>query len=158
MREQKGKIWDKLLQLFASANLATASYATYDAAGPVTIDTGGGYTTGKLVIDITDFDTNVGTVASGQCVDFVLRGSNLASFDGGYVPLARFRLGTKFAAESIKDAGTGGASLATSPSTGRYVIPWHNDFGGTIYRYLRLRVLFGGTFIEGITFSAFLTK
>ena len=158
MREQKGKIWDDLLQLRASANLATASYCTYDAATPKTIDTGGGYTQGKLVIDVATADTNWSTVASGAVVDFVLRGSNLSSFDSGYVGLARFRLGTKFAAESIKDAGHGGGSMATASVAGRFVIPWHNDFGGTVYRYLRLRVLFGGTFTAGLTFSAFLTK
>lgn len=158
MLDRRKKIVDANLILRASAVLSTASYATYGAATPKTIDLGGdGYTEGKLVIDVSSFNDVVATVASGVVYDFILRGSNLASFDAGYVPLARFRLGTAFAVESIKDSGR--LSTVATPTTGRYVVPWTNDFGGTTYQYLRLRILFGGTFLTGpVLGMIFLTK
>lgn len=161
MIDQRGQIVDDLLMLrvLSATALATATYATYGAATPKTIDLGGaGYTEGKLVIDITTADGAWGTVASGAVVDFILRGSNRSSFDSGFVPLARFRVGTVFAAESIKDSGLGGSSSGTT-QTGRFIVPWTNDFGGTTYRYLRLRILFGGTFYTGLVLgNIFLTK
>lgn len=152
------KIWDDLLQLASSNTLATAAYATYDASTPKTIDLGGdGYTEGKLVIDVSAVDTSYATVASGQTYDWVLLGSNRSSFDSGRVPLARFRLGAVYAdPNSIKAAGFGAS--AGSPSTGRFIVPWTNDFGGTTYRYLRLHLSLGGTFVTGVTYSAFLSK
>lgn len=158
MLDNRKKIWDALLQLASSNTIATASYCTYGASTVKTIDLGGaGFTKGKLVIDVSAVDTNYATVASGQTYDWVLFGSNRASFDSGRVPLARFRLGCVFAdPNSVKAAGFGAS--AGSPSTGRYTIPFINEFGGTTYQYLRLHVSFGGTMTTGVTFSAFLTK
>jgi len=157
MLDQRKHIVDEDLMLRASAVLATAAYCTYGAAAPVTIDTGGGFTEGKLIVDISAVDTNFTTVASGQALFFCVRGSNLSSFDKGFQTLARLGVGIAFAAESIKMGGSFGASNG-SPSTGRYVLPWTNDFCGTIYQYLRVKVMFGGTFVTGPTFSAFLSK
>jgi len=161
MKDNRKFIVDENLILRAAAVLSTASYATYDAATPKTIDLGGdGYTEGKLIIDVTTAATNWATVASGSVADFSLRGSNSATtFDDAYVTLARFRLGTKFAAESLKDAGHGGASQATASVASRYIVPWTNEFCGTCYRYLRLRIQFGGTGATGPTLGMlFLTK
>ncbi len=157
MLDQRKHIVDDDLMLRASAVLATAAYCTYGAATPVTLDLGGGFTEGKMVVDVSAVDKNFATSGSNQIVDFIIRASNRSSFDGGFVPLARFRLGSVFAAESVKDSGLGGASSGTT-QTGRFVTPWTNDFGGTIYQYIRVRVLFAGTFQTGITFSAFMTK
>lgn len=159
MLDSRGHGWDANLQLASSNTLATSSYATYGAATPKTIDLGGdGFTKGNLVIDVSAVGDAM-VQASGTVYDFILRGSNesvtAASFDSGYVALARFRLGVSFAAESIKDAGN--KAIATA-SAGRYVIPWTNRFKDTCYRYLRLRLIMGGTFTTGITYSAFLTK
>jgi hypothetical protein len=47
------------------------------------------------------------------------------------------------------------AALSTS---GRYVIPFRNEEGGTTYRYVRLSTLVAGTVATGINFSAFIAK
>lgn len=155
MLDNRKRIWDADLQLASSNTLATASYATYDATTPTTIDVGKGHVKGDLVIDVSAIGDAM-VVASGTIYDFILRGSNSASsFDSAYVALARFRLGVMFASESIKDSGQKGVGTAAA---GRYIIPFRNSLKQTCYQYLRLRLLFGGTFTTGVTYSAFLSK
>ncbi len=153
----RNKIWDANLQLASSNTIATASYTTYGASTIKTIDLGAqALTKGDLIIDVSDIEDTL-TQASGTVYEFILRGSNASSFDSSYVALARFRLGVNFASESIKDAGCKGF---TTVDSGRFIVPWRNQIeaGGTCYEKLRLRVLFGGSFTSGITFSAFLSK
>lgn len=157
MLDGRGKIVDELTILRASARLASSAYCTYDGATPTTIDTGGGYTEGKLIVDVAAVASNWTTAASNQQLEFAVRGSNFASFDHGYVRLATLRIGRGLAAANdLRSGGDYGAS--GSPGVGRYKLPFTNDFCGTIYRYLRCKVLVGGTSALGQTFSVFMTK
>lgn len=47
---------------------------------------------------------------------------------------------------------------AALSASGRYVIPFRNEEGGTTYRYVRLSTLVAGTIATGINFSAFIAK
>jgi len=45
---------------------------------------------------------------------------------------------------------------AALSAAGRYVIPFRNEEGGTLYRYVRLSTLIAGNIATGINFSAFI--
>ena len=48
---------------------------------------------------------------------------------------------------------------AALSAAGRYVIPFRNEEGGTLYRYVRLSIVVAGTIdTTGITLSAFIAK
>jgi hypothetical protein len=47
---------------------------------------------------------------------------------------------------------------AALSAAGRYVVPFRNEEGGTLYRYVRLSTLVAGQVASGINFSAFLAK
>ncbi len=157
MLDGRGKIIDNLTMLRATAACASSTYCTYDGAAPTTIDTGGGFTEGKLVVDVSAVASNWTTAASNQQVEFAVRGSNRSSFDSGYVRLATLRIGRGLAAaDTLRSGGDYGAS--GSPGVGRYILPFTNDFCGTIFRYLRCKIIVGGTSSTGQTFSVFMTK
>lgn len=149
--------------------LYVSSAATVDGVAK-TFDTGGGYTEGMLAIDISQV-AYASAASYHKGIDIILQGSNTAA--GAfteYVPLAK--LGCDGTAATATDAGTdangiplrGNISGTTlgSIDTGRYLIPFHNDFKGTVYRYLRIYTKFYGTASAtggtNITFKAYLSK
>lgn len=159
MLDNRKSIIDEDLMLFASANLSTGSYCTYGAATPKTIDLGEGYTEGKLWVNVTAKGaTGFSTTASGTMYAWVIRGSNRSSFDSGCVPLGQLRIGAPTTVQdSIRFSGLFGASSG-SPTTGLYQIPFNNDYGGTVYRYLRVRFMIGGSAGTTPTWEAWISK
>jgi hypothetical protein len=145
-----------------SAEIIEASCAgSVDATAKV-FDTGGGYTKGMFVVDVSDYTGN-SAAASCAAVDIILEGSATSTFTA-YVPLAKFRLGQNAAAFAhsrlgsgyIGDASTGCSFTATSV---RLMKPFHNLFAGTVYRYLRAYVAVMGTVSNvHIAYNAWISK
>lgn len=123
--------------LLKAAGLVAAS-----ADGSI-LDLGVGLVDGYIVVDMTACE-----VASGNEIYTVsLEGSNVAAMDSGSVCLAKKVFGNLVVPMD--------AALSAS---GRYVIPFRNEEGGTTYRYVRLSTLVAGTIATGINFSAFIAK
>ena len=82
-----------------------------------------------------------------------LQGTNTTGFGtaADNVVLASLHLGAHEATgATVGDTGT-------DTPTGVYYMPFTNDFAGTAYRYVRLKVTVGGT-TPSITYTAFLTQ
>lgn len=124
-------------------NLRDSASLTASADGDI-LDLGPGLFDGFLVVDIASAE-----VASGNEIYTVsLEGSTVAAMTSTSVCLAKKVFGNLVVPMD--------AALSTA---GRYVIPFRNEEGGTIYRYVRLSNVVAGTIdTTGIVFGAFLAK
>lgn len=154
MGQRRQKIFDALLDVWSThATIAGGAPSSGErrvagitgSATPLYVDTGGGFTEGYMVVDISD--TVEAVVASGFSAKVFLMGSTTSIFTTS-APLALLEFGDAYAIQSS------GAQFAV----GRYLTPFCNDFGGTIYRYLRMYCVTGGSGITGILFNGFLSK
>ncbi len=128
--------YDDALELKA-AGLVAAS-----ADGSI-VDLGEGLVDGFIVIDVTAVE-----IASGNEIYTIsLEGSNVAAMDSGSVCLAKKVFGNLVVPMD--------AALSAS---GRYVVPFRNEEGGSTFRYVRLSTLVAGTIATGINFAAFMAK
>jgi len=144
MLEQRGFPYDKLCIVQAeSVGTITASAAGLATTGgsAAYFDTGGGYTKGQWIVD-AHF---VGSSASQAAMRLRLQGSTTTTFST-YVNLAAFDLG--YLTRTLNNV----AKLS-----GRYHFPFHNDFGGIMYRYLRVYMTKLGTLATGIDYASFLS-
>ena len=128
--------YDDALEMRAAGLIAAS------ADGSI-LDIGAGLFDGYLVIDLSACEIATGDELYTVSVD----GSNVAVMTSGSVCLAKKVFGNLVVPMD--------AALSTA---GRYVLPFRNEEGGTIYRYVRLSVLVAGTIATGINFSAFLAK
>lgn len=148
MLENRQFTWDALGELKDSYAVTSSALASVDGVA-AQYDTGGGFTEGTLVVDVTAVG---GGAASSNHYTIVLQGSNTTTFTG-YVPLARIAVGNSPIASLLEYLGAN-----VTPATGRYVVPFRNSFRGTVYRYLRLYTYCAGTSSKTITYSAFISK
>lgn len=140
----------------SSETLATSSAGSVDAVDKV-VDTGGGYTKGLFIVDST-LMSGVGTAADNRAIDIKLEGSNTSTFTS-WVRLAGFRFGVVASHTASSWCGQADSSAASAP-TGRFITPFHNDYNGTIYRYLRAYVQQMGTGANPaqVKYAAYLSK
>jgi hypothetical protein len=104
---------------------------------------GTGIVDGFLVIDLSACE-----IATGDEIYTVsIEGSNVALMTSGSVCLGKKVFGNLVVPMD--------AALSTA---GRYVIPFRNEEGGTIFQYARLSTLIAGTIATGINFAAFIAK
>ena len=123
-------------------NLKDAGLLASSTDGSI-LDLGPGMVDALLVLDLSACE-----IASGNEIYTVsLEGSNVAAMDSGSVCLAKKVFGNLVV--PMDDA------LSAS---GRYVVSFRNEEGGTLYRYVRLSTLVAGTIATGINFSAFIAK
>ena len=107
------------------------------------IDFGDGIVDGFLVIDASAIE-----VATGDEIYTIsLEGSAVAAMSSGSVCLAKKVFGNLVVPMD-----------AALSAAGRYVIPFRNEEGGTVFRYGRLSTLVAGTIATGINFAAFIAK
>lgn len=129
-------MFDADLELTPSYNL-TASH-DFDI-----IDLGAGFVEGNIIVDVDSVEIATGN----EIYTLSLEGSNVAAMDSGSVCLAKKVFG------NLVVPMDGALSTAT-----RYVIPFRNEEGGTLFRYVRLSALVAGTIDStGMVFSAFLS-
>ena len=123
-------------------SLKAAGLVAASADGSI-LDIGEGLVDGFLVIDVSAVE-----IASGdERYTISLEGSNVAAMDSGSVCLAKKVFGNLVVPMD--------AALSAS---GRYVVPFRNEEGGTTFRYVRLSTLVAGTVATGINFAAFIAK
>ena len=129
-------IYDSDLEMKA-AGLLDAS-----ADGDI-LDLGEGIVDGFLVVDLSACE-----VATGDEIYTVsIEGSAVAAMSSGSVCLGKKVFGNLVVPMD-----------AALSAAGRYVIPFRNEEGGTVVRYVRLSTLIAGTIATGINFSAFIAK
>jgi hypothetical protein len=126
----------------ASLSLKAAGLLAASADGSI-LDLGDGLVEGYLVFDVSAVE-----IADGNEIYTVsLEGSNVAAMTSGSVCLAKKVFGNLVVPMD--------AALSTA---GRYVVPFRNEEGGTVYRYVRLSNLIAGTIATGINYAAFIAK
>ena len=127
LQSARGRVVDTLLMLKAKGTVATSMVGEYPIGTDKYYDTGGGRTRGDMVVNMY----STGSLAATTKIELCLQGSKNSSFTTG-VTLAIVELGGKNAINIRR------GSLATlGIGEGRYLVPFTNDFGGTVYRYLR---------------------
>lgn len=124
-------------------NLRDSASLTASADGDI-LDLGTGLVDGYVVIDLVSAE-----VASGNEIYTIsLEGSTVAAMTSTSVCLAKKVFGNLVVPMD-----------AALSAAGRYVIPFRNEEGGTLYRYVRLSNLVAGTIDStGIVFGAFIAK
>lgn len=151
--ESRVKTYDTLTVLSYSHNYVTANLSGKTSAGATGnyVDLGGeGYTEGKIVFDVTDCSKPV----AGLLINLEVQGGKTATF-ASHVPLATLPLGF---------AGLGSvrpyATLSNSAGNGRYIVPFCNQYGDELYRYMKvvMRSTVTASLSTGIEFSSFITK
>jgi len=126
----------------ASLSMKAAGLVASSADGAI-LDLGAGMVDGYLVIDASAIEIDSGN----EIYTVSLEGSNVAAMSSGSVCLAKKVFGNLVVPMD-----------AALSAAGRYVIPFRNEEGGTIYRYVRLSTVVAGTIATGINFSAFIAK
>jgi hypothetical protein len=151
--ENRVKTYDTKLVLSYSHNYVTANLSGKNSTGTTGnyVDLGGeGYTEGKVVFDVTD----ISKPAAGILINMEVQGGKTTSF-ASHVPLATLPLAF---------AGLGSvrpyATLSNSAGNGRYIIPFCNQYGDELYRYVKvvMRSTVTASLSTGIEFSSFITK
>ena len=137
---------DSLLELKDAGLIAASAAATVSAVAKV-LDTGGGFTDGNVVIDVTAIEIDT----SNEIYTLILEGSSSSTFASTIVPLAVMLLGDNAVI-------VGGCDVDST--IGRYIMPFRNERDGTVYRYLRMYTVVAGTIATGggINYAAFLAK
>ena len=107
------------------------------------IDLGDGLFDGFIVVDLTAIETATGDERYTLSVE----GSNVAGMATGSVGL-----GSKVFGNLIVPMD------GALDALGRYVIPFRNEEGGVLMRYVRLSALVAGTIATGINYSAFIAS
>jgi len=127
-------------------DIKASAAVTASAAGSVIVDFGDGLVEGNMIVDVSAMDI----VGNDEMYDIILQLSPDAAFGtaGNIQDGAAISLGAKETKRSDSDK---------DDAVGRYIIPFTNEFGGTIYRYGRIyTVAVGAT--QSITYAARLAK
>ena len=127
--------------ILKDAGLVAASAAGTVASAAKIVNVGGGLVEGLLVVDVSAIE-----VDATELYSIALQGSDVADFSTGdevIVELAVLNLGANEVIGGNADS-----------STGRYTVPFRNEYNGTIYPYVRLYTTVSGTVATGINFKA----
>lgn len=154
--DSRGKTYDDLLELQSNVNVATTQEGKVDGSAQYR-DLGEGYITGMYIVDVTVLPKNLDNAK----FVFTLQIAKDTSFST-WVNAAIIFLGNQAstpASASNIDFGHAIASAGEDQTgIGRYTVPFHNDFGGYIHRYVRHYITLGATPGTGVTHRAFIGK
>lgn len=134
-----GNIYSQF-QFDGDLELKAAGALTTSTDGDI-LDLGAGLVDGYVVLDVSAVEIGSGN----EIFTISLEGSNVAAMSSGSVCLAKKVFGNLVVPMD-----------AALSAAGRYVIPFRNEEGGTLYRYVRLSTLIAGSISTGISFSAFI--
>ncbi len=124
-------------------NLRDPAGITSSADGDI-LDLGLGLVDGYLVIDMSACEIDTGN----EIYTVSLEGSTVAAMSSTSVCLAKKVFGNLVVPMD-----------AALSAAGRYVVPFRNEEGGALYRYVRLSVVVAGTIASGgMVFGAFVAK
>ena len=128
---------------YDNSTLAKAAGLVAASTDSTILDLGDGLFDGFLVIDMTACEIGSGD----EIYTISVEGSTVAAMTSTSVCLAKKVFGNLVVPMD--------AALSTA---GRYVIPFRNEEGGSLFRYVRVSTLVAGTIATGINFTAFLAK
>ena len=127
---------------FKDAGLVAADGAAEVDAAAKIVDLGTGFFKGNMVIDVSAIEI----ASNDERYDICVQVSSSSSFASSVINTAVLPLG---ALETL--IGTD-----TDSTTGRYVLPFHNEgVDGTTYRYALVYTNVSGTIATGINYTAF---
>ena len=136
------RLVDDLLVLKAKGTVATSMVGESPVGTDKTLDTGGGRTSGNIVLLVYA----VPNILASTKMTFRLQGSKNTSFS------------TMTDLNIIELGDSTQISASADMTTGKYIVPFSNEFDGTVYRYLRHYLTIGGTCGTGVQYEYFLTK
>ena len=136
------RIWDSELEMTDAGLIAASAAGVVDSAAKIW-DTGGGFTQGMLVIDVTACEI----ADSDEVYSISVQGSTKSDFADTLTDLALIVLG---------DVTTYTGDVENT--TGRFLLPFTNMKGAVIYRYVRVYTTIAGTIATGINWTGFITK
>jgi hypothetical protein len=136
------KTVDTLLQL-KDAGLVAASAAAQVSAADKVLDLGTGHAMGAVMVDITAIEVDTGN----EKYEIEVQLSSSATFATDVVVKSILRVGDSSVAFNTVDS-----------VVGRYMVETSNEYGGTLYRYMRLYTRIAGTIATGINYAAYLVK
>ena len=113
------------------------------------IDLGAGHVSGMLIVQVSAIEVD----SDNESYKIELQGTNTSGFGTATanVVLATLHLGAN------EVTGATPADTGTDTPTGVYQVPFNNDFAGTTYRYVRLKVTVAGAGVTtGIQYKAWL--
>ena len=126
MLDNRKIIWDSECEMKDTYAVTASAEASVDAVAKI-FDTGGGYTEGKLKINVT------ACAAVGEYF-ISLQGAASSTFATPFVELA-----------NIQFAALASSRGSRAVAAGYYELNWSNDFAATVYRYLRIYTTVTGT-------------
>ena len=130
----------------ATLDIKASAAVTASAVGSVIVDFGDGLVEGNMIVDVSAMDI----VGNDEMYDIILQLSPDAAF--GTVGNNQDGVAVSLGAMETKRSDSNKDDVI-----GRYIIPFSNEFGGTIYRYGRIyTVCVGAT--ASITYAARLAK
>lgn len=135
-------VFDTNLEMKDAGLVAASAAATVDSAAKI-LDLGTGLVIGMVVADVTAIE-----VATGNEV-YEIEWQLSSDSDFGTAGNIRCAAELKLGDSSVNGSGADSAAA-------RYLLPVHNEFAGTLYRYARLYTRIAGTIATGINYSAFL--
>ncbi len=127
--------------------LKAAGVIAASAAVATILDLGDGFVEGNIVIDVTALEI----ASNDEIYDIVAQLSPDAAFGTAGNIVERCSL-TLCALEVTR------TDAAKDAAIGRYILPFDNEFGGTLFRYLRLYTVVAGTIATGINYAARMCK
>ena len=141
LKSARGRIVDDLLVLKAKGTVATSMVGEDPVGTDKYVDTGGGRTRGDVVINTYGCPS----MYPNTVITYRLQGSKNSSFS------------TMVDLQIIETGDALQISGESDINTGRYILPFSNDFNGTIYRYLRHYITLAsvGT---GVQYEVYLSK
>lgn len=148
--------FDAALELKDAGLVAASGAAQVDSAakvldlgsaGPTTLTSGAGLLMATAVIDVTALEI----ASNDEIYDIIVQLSNNATFAVDTDIVDRCSLTLAAAEVQRSDANADSA-------VGRYLLHFDNWYNDTLYRYMRLYTVVGGTVATGINYSAFVGK
>ena len=136
---QKDFIFEPALQLKDAGLVAADAAATVSASAKV-IDLGAARTDGRVIVDITAIEV----ADNNEKFDIITQFSNSSTFATGVVNGPALVTGALEVTKASADT-----------AVGRYELPFTNEVGGAVYRYMRLWTEVTGTVGTGINYAAF---
>lgn len=139
----KESMYDTQLVL-KDAGLVAASAAATVGGEAAVLDLGSGLVEGKFYIDVSAIEV----ADDDELYAVAIQGSDTADFSTGSPVIEELAVLNLGAAEVV-----GGNQ---DSETGRYVLPFRNEKGGTVFRYVRAYTTVSGTVATGINFTAWI--
>ena len=137
---------DTALPLKDAGLVAVSARAQVSSADKI-LDLGAGFVEGNIVVDVSAIETGTGD----ESYDIVVQLGEEADFatKGKVVERVALHLGAK---------GTKRTDSDKDDAAGRYVVPFDNEHGGTVYRYVSLYTVVAGIIATGINYTAYMVK